>query len=953
MAIQFLRGKTTEINQATTINLQPGQPLLDTTKGCLYINADPDDTAKKVSNPSAFTKFPSLKGTTKGFVKYDGTNYTTTADVVESIGGASGTIQLGSGLTLKNGTLSATNASSTSINGLTGEVTISGGDGVEVIKSESDRTITVSAAKVKSVTGISNEYQATNVENNLISTGWVPNASEAGFSATKKYLYVKQTTTYSDHTSDAKTFINSVWGADGKDGTSVTILSPKYDSLEEFNSATDKKEEPGAAYLVAGDLWVWTLGQSGNPGSWQNVGRIQGPQGPKGDKGDAGATGTGATITFKYLASTSKLPSAESSDWDDDLQFARGKLSEYKPILWCQEIVNDASGTSTPKIYILEILPYKTYTRYADIGAFDTNTFQPIGTPSIYDSPKSTTGWMGIYSGYAQTAPANYEKYKWAYYLTEINRTNFMTNVIDNANYIDGIYTKEGSGGKKYIGINASAINTGSLKVTDGTDILFDANITEKKVGIAGWKVSKDQISKNGVGLYSGSDLKAPSLIKSSSNSPIRFFSAPEPFEVKTMFFGYPPGSQADGFANYLRVDIDDSTTYYIAEATDEYYKLKFNKNIGILNESGVWDAPLGVNALRLNEKDGGPILYKAGELGKIKAAGQQWYLAVESAGQSLLYISKNALDSISLAKVKILEDGSLYASAASIEGNINAISGKIGNCTISADGAIKSANGKFIVSSEGNVNATSGKIGSFEIVPIDNNNDYYKLIGINTLVNNKYTTEIYPWGYDSSITLLEQDIVKNTTIKQTKISLNNISILGADSDSNIQNSISLSSTAALSASTTEPLWPALYGYPRLIIGINSVGSNNPPSAPYLTLDSSSGNLQGTWYKGTSEITTSSRNKKHDVEELDNRYSTLLDNLKPVRFKYNDGVSNRYHTGLILDEMKDAMDTAQIDSSEFAAYCVQDKETGDGGIRYEELIALLIKEVQELKRKIR
>lgn len=109
-----------------------------------------------MSNPSALTKFPSLKGTTKGFVKYDGTNYTTTADVVESIGGASGTIQLGSGLTLKNGTLSATNASSTSINGLTGEVTISGGDGVEVIKS--DHTITVNAAKVKSVTGISNEY---------------------------------------------------------------------------------------------------------------------------------------------------------------------------------------------------------------------------------------------------------------------------------------------------------------------------------------------------------------------------------------------------------------------------------------------------------------------------------------------------------------------------------------------------------------------------------------------------------------------------------------------------------------------------------------------------------------------------------------------------------------------------------------------------------------------------
>ena len=114
----------------------------------------------------------------------------------------------------------------------------------------------------------------------------------------------------------------------------------------------------------------------------------------------------------------------------------------------------------------------------------------------------------------------------------------------------------------------------------------------------------------------------------------------------------------------------------------------------------------------------------------------------------------------------------------------------------------------------------------------------------------------------------------------------------------------------------------------------------------------SKGYLMGTWYKDAAEITTSSRNKKHDIEELDDRYSILLDNLKPVRFKYNDGVSNRYHTGLILDEMKDAMDTAHIDSSELAAYCVQDKRTGDGGIRYEELVALLIKEVQELKTQV-
>ena len=50
-----------------------------------------------------------------------------------------------------------------------------------------------------------------------------------------------------------------------------------------------------------------------------------------------------------------------------------------------------------------------------------------------------------------------------------------------------------------------------------------------------------------------------------------------------------------------------------------------------------------------------------------------------------------------------------------------------------------------------------------------------------------------------------------------------------------------------------------------------------------------------------------------------------------------------------LDEVKDAMDIAKIDSSEFAAYCLNEE---GGGIRYSELITLLIKEVQDLKKQV-
>lgn len=877
MAIQFLRGKTTEINQATTVNLQPGQPLLDTTKGCLYINADPDDTAKKVSNPSAFTKFPSLKGTTKGFVKYDGTNYTTTTNVVESIGGASGTIQLGSGLTLTGTTLSATNTSSTSINGLTGTVSILGSSGVEVTKS--GQAIIVSAAKVKSVTNISNEYQATDVEGNLIDSGWTSNASEAGFSATKKYLYVRQTITYSDSTNTVNTFINSVWGADGKDGTSVTIKG-SYESEEMWNTALEKGEpvaEPGSAYLVAGDLYVWVLGQGSGSGSWQNVGKIQGP---KGDKGDAGATGAGATITFKYLASTSNLPSAESSDWDDDLQLARGNLSEDKPILWCQEIVQDASGTSK-KIYILETLPYKTYIKYANIDAFDTTTFEPIGIPNIYDTPKSTTGWIGTYSGYAQTAPTSFEfrKYKWAYYLTEINKTNFMKNVLKENAGKDGIYkyasTESADQGTEYIGINASAINTGSLKVINNKNSIFEADVENGIVEMAGWKVSADAFTSGTVGLHSGNFQRDSSLI-SENSSPVRIFAGPQ---ITTDAITQLVFCTEDwGTENAVNVTIKTVTDM------ESYYKLALKESL-----SGYQSYPnLSINST------GDALLTKATTVSEITEDNYKFYIQ----DSTTILISHNAL--LTRSKFRVLEDGSLYASAANIEGNIKATSGSIGSFSIE-NGELKGETESKDSTVIFRPRATGDASAVLEHTAKSSSTNIYK-----------------------SLTIRADDTIYFSAYKK-------------DSATDRAN-LSIGSQALLNSGS--------YVYKNILeAGLGDLEIRVSDS-------NCSGKLAGTWKADKAIETTSSRNKKHDIEGLDDRYSTLLDNLKPVRFKYNNDNSNCYHTGLILDEMKDAMDTAQIDSSEFAAYCVQDEKTGDGGIRYDELIALLIKEVQELKRKI-
>lgn len=78
-------------------------------------------------------------------------------------------------------------------------------------------------------------------------------------------------------------------GEKGADGTGVTILGSYDDegALIEAHPSGD----PGDAYIVDGDLFVW------DGDSWQNVGQIQGPQGDTGPQGVAATVAIGTTQT--------------------------------------------------------------------------------------------------------------------------------------------------------------------------------------------------------------------------------------------------------------------------------------------------------------------------------------------------------------------------------------------------------------------------------------------------------------------------------------------------------------------------------------------------------------------------------------------------------------------------------------------------------------------------------
>ena len=72
-------------------------------------------------------------------------------------------------------------------------------------------------------------------------------------------------------------------GEDGKDGTGVNILGEKDEEADLPDSGN-----PGDAWLINGDLWVWDAENS----QWIDVGSIQGPPGEDGEDGQPGNAAT-------------------------------------------------------------------------------------------------------------------------------------------------------------------------------------------------------------------------------------------------------------------------------------------------------------------------------------------------------------------------------------------------------------------------------------------------------------------------------------------------------------------------------------------------------------------------------------------------------------------------------------------------------------------------------------
>lgn len=114
-------------------------------------------------------------------------------------------------------------------------------------------------------------------------------------------------------------------------------------------------------------------------------------------------------------------------------------------------------------------------------------------------------------------------------------------------------------------------------------------------------------------------------------------------------------------------------------------------------------------------------------------------------------------------------------------------------------------------------------------------------------------------------------------------------------------------------------------------------------------------------YVASGVINSSDRNYKTDINYDLAKYDAIFDALKPASFKFVDGTSGRTHTGFISQDIEDSLAPCGLTSIDFATFIKSPKVDEDGkviegeyvyGLRYDELIALMVTQIQSLKKRV-
>ena len=103
---------------------------------------------------------------------------------------------------------------------------------------------------------------------------------------------------------------------------------------------------------------------------------------------------------------------------------------------------------------------------------------------------------------------------------------------------------------------------------------------------------------------------------------------------------------------------------------------------------------------------------------------------------------------------------------------------------------------------------------------------------------------------------------------------------------------------------------------------------------------------QNIYVNGTA--VSSDRNKKKNIESLDERYKEFFKALRPVSFEYKDSPGK--HTGFIAQEVEDAAEEAGLNAEDVGV--VIEPESKQYYLAYQEIIAVQTKMIQELMQKV-
>ena len=780
------------------------------------------------------------------------------------------------------------------------------------------------------------------------SSGWSTTAPtwESG-----KYMWQKIVWTFANG-STSESAATCISGAKGDTGTSVRILG-SYNTYEELIAAHPTGSQ-GDGYLVAGYLYVW------NGSAWQNVGQI------KGDKGD---DGTGITsIETEYYLSTSKVtPTGGSWSTNSPVWAANKYIWTRSHIVWddgaesytnaeVANAINSAneqaaaariavediegniyySGTTeidggkirTGSVTALQINATDLHVSSANIDG--TLTASQIDATDLHVSAANITGTLVI-----GQLPSTVAK------ISDIpTNNNQLTNGAGYQTSANVVSIIDGRITAAYI--EALSISVGAAQITG--------------------KLTASQINADGI---TASNVTISGAVTATSGS------VSELTVAGKLYFG-------NNRNYYLNANYNDSSYYIklpgfqVDDASGAVFSGKLNApsgNIGgcsIVN--GVLQVPVAniigsITATALEVKSGSYTYFKAGDgavqIGGFNVDNNSLYSG-STFSNSAVFLCTGSTGYLTIGghygtswglkvgtKFGVNTSGELYCTSAHLSGSIEATSGTFhSGCVLGANLQIREwtsyftalcTQGMTLPSSLGDA-PTAATAGMILISSADTEAGVLTFRSASSRSNiSANTFEIYDTG---SNVYTKRLYFHSGDIKSYSQGILNYSLDSYYSRGD--NYVLARGEWRIGGTRSSGYW---YHSLKANIANSSAGGG--------------GALLGTWTGTVSSGSGSDRNIKHNIEDMPEAYEKLFDDLRPVRFKYDDGTSDRYHTGFIAQEVKAATEAAGLSTQDFAAYYTFERQISEteyvttAALRYGEFVSLNTWEIQKLKAKIK